>query len=200
MIDIRGISDEHPLQAHVRRTMSAALAHVRPAPLGVQVRFVDDNGPKGGVDIRCALTVRVPFRPSIRVEHMGRPPGTPSTRRSPCSGGSSSATRPGPGTRDAGPRSTTRPPASSPARVRPPRSRPAGPGEGAEGMRTEATGLEATARALVAPGKGILAADESHPTMAKRLAALGIPNTEESRRVYRQLLLTRRGWRARSAA
>jgi ribosome-associated translation inhibitor RaiA len=71
MIDIRGIPDEHPLQAHVRRTMSAVLARVRPAPLGAQVRFVDDNGPKGGLDIRCAVTVRVPFRPSIRVEHMG---------------------------------------------------------------------------------------------------------------------------------
>ena len=74
MIDIRGIPGEHPLQPPVRQTMSAALAHVRPAPLGVQVRFVDDNGPKGGVDIRCALTVRVPFRPSIRVEHMGETP------------------------------------------------------------------------------------------------------------------------------
>jgi hypothetical protein len=72
MIDIRGISDEHPLQDHVRRTLSAALARLRPAPLGVQVRFVDDNGPKGGVDTRCALTVRVPFRPLIRVEHMGQ--------------------------------------------------------------------------------------------------------------------------------
>jgi hypothetical protein len=72
MIDIRGISDEHPLQAHVRRTLSAALARLRPAPLGVQVRFVDDNGPKGGVDIRCSLNVRVPFRPVIRVEHMGQ--------------------------------------------------------------------------------------------------------------------------------
>ena len=57
----------------------------------------------------------------------------------------------------------------------------------------DALDLESLARALVAPGKGILAADESHPTMAKRLAALGIPNTEESRRVYRQLLLTTPG-------
>jgi hypothetical protein len=70
-IDLRGIPDERSLQAHVRKTMSAALARVIPAPLGAQVRFFDDNGPKGGVDIRCAVTVRVPFRPSIRVEHMG---------------------------------------------------------------------------------------------------------------------------------
>ena len=37
--------------------------------------------------------------------------------------------------------------------------------------------LESVARALVSPGRGILAADESHPTIAKRFAALGIENT-----------------------
>ena len=45
-----------------------------------------------------------------------------------------------------------------------------------------------TARALVAPGKGILAADESTPTMAKRLAAIGVESTEERRRKYRSIL------------
>jgi fructose-bisphosphate aldolase class I len=50
--------------------------------------------------------------------------------------------------------------------------------------------LEVTARALVAPGKGILAADESHPSIGRRFDALGIPNTEETRRQYRQMLLT----------
>jgi fructose-bisphosphate aldolase class I len=53
--------------------------------------------------------------------------------------------------------------------------------------------LEAVARALVPPGKGILAADESHPTIAKRFAALGIENTAENRRLYRQMLFTTRG-------
>jgi fructose-bisphosphate aldolase class I len=54
-------------------------------------------------------------------------------------------------------------------------------------------GLEAmqkTARALVAPGKGVLAADESTPTMAKRLAAVGLESTEPRRRTYRELLFT----------
>jgi fructose-bisphosphate aldolase, class I len=46
-----------------------------------------------------------------------------------------------------------------------------------------------TAQDLVAPGKGILAADESTPTMTKRLAAVGVESTEEHRRSYRQLLL-----------
>src|SRR5512132_4264029 len=45
-----------------------------------------------------------------------------------------------------------------------------------------------TAQALAAPGKGILAADESTPTMTKRLAAIGVESTEEHRRSYRQLL------------
>ncbi|WP_107772925.1 class I fructose-bisphosphate aldolase [Nocardioides sediminis] len=49
------------------------------------------------------------------------------------------------------------------------------------------------ARALVAPGKGILAADESHPTMAKRLAQVGLESTEERRRAYREILLTTPG-------
>jgi fructose-bisphosphate aldolase class I len=52
------------------------------------------------------------------------------------------------------------------------------------------TQLESTARALVPSGRGILAADESHPSIEKRFAALGIENTVETRRVYRQMLFT----------
>ncbi|MDE0302362.1 MAG: fructose-bisphosphate aldolase class I [Gammaproteobacteria bacterium] len=50
--------------------------------------------------------------------------------------------------------------------------------------------LSATARAMVAPGKGILAMDESHPTCKKRFDALGIEFTEENRRAYRDMLIT----------
>lgn len=50
--------------------------------------------------------------------------------------------------------------------------------------------LSETAMALVAPEKGILAADESFPTIEKRFAALGIASTEENRRVYREMLFT----------
>lgn len=48
--------------------------------------------------------------------------------------------------------------------------------------------LKATADAIVAPGKGILAADESTGTMGKRLTSIGVANEEETRRQYRQLL------------
>lgn len=48
--------------------------------------------------------------------------------------------------------------------------------------------LAATARAIAAPGKGILAADESTGTIGKRLETINVENTEENRRLYRQLL------------
>jgi fructose-bisphosphate aldolase class I len=60
-------------------------------------------------------------------------------------------------------------------------------------MEERATSLEATARAMVAPGKGILAADESHATIGRRFQAIGVENTEENRRRYRQLLFATPG-------
>ena len=50
-----------------------------------------------------------------------------------------------------------------------------------------------TARALVAGDKGLLAIDESNPTCNKRFARLGIPQTEEARRAYRELIVTTPG-------
>ena len=53
--------------------------------------------------------------------------------------------------------------------------------------------LEETARELVAPGRGILAADESFGTIGKRFEAVGIESSEESRRAYREMLFTTEG-------
>ena len=53
--------------------------------------------------------------------------------------------------------------------------------------------LIATARALVAGDKGLLAMDESNPTCNRRFAAQGIPQTEEARRAYRELIVTTPG-------
>src|SRR4051794_34198748 len=50
--------------------------------------------------------------------------------------------------------------------------------------------LEGIARALVAPGKGILAADESDGTIKKRFDSIGIESTEDNRRAYRDMLFT----------
>jgi fructose-bisphosphate aldolase class I len=56
-----------------------------------------------------------------------------------------------------------------------------------------ARGVVATARALVAGDKGLLAMDESNPTCNKRFAAAGIAQTEEARRAYRELIVTTAG-------
>jgi fructose-bisphosphate aldolase, class I len=53
--------------------------------------------------------------------------------------------------------------------------------------------LEETARAIVADGKGILAADESDGTIKKRFDSIGVESTEENRRAYRELLFTTKG-------
>ena len=53
--------------------------------------------------------------------------------------------------------------------------------------------LEATAHAMVSPGKGILAVDETSPTLSKRFDACGIDSTPESRRAYRGMLFASPG-------
>jgi fructose-bisphosphate aldolase class I len=53
--------------------------------------------------------------------------------------------------------------------------------------------LMATAGKLVADGKGLLAMDESNPTCNKRFAKLGIPQTVEARRAYREMIITTPG-------
>jgi fructose-bisphosphate aldolase, class I len=53
--------------------------------------------------------------------------------------------------------------------------------------------LHETAKALVADGKGILAADESSGTIKKRFDSIGVESTEDNRRAYRDLLFTTEG-------
>ncbi len=50
--------------------------------------------------------------------------------------------------------------------------------------------LNATIADLIQPGKGILAADESHPTIAKRFRAIGVESTEAMRREYRSIIFS----------
>ena len=54
--------------------------------------------------------------------------------------------------------------------------------------------MEQVAKALVAPGKGILAADESTGTIEKRFKSINLANTEDNRRAYRELLFTTAGF------
>merc|ERR550534_231351 len=54
--------------------------------------------------------------------------------------------------------------------------------------------LREIAHKIVDGGKGILAADESTGTIGKRLAGIGVENTEPNRQAYRELLFTTDGW------
>ena len=58
---------------------------------------------------------------------------------------------------------------------------------------TNTANLENVAAAMVSPGKGILAIDESHATIGKRFAAVGVDNEEQNRREYRDLLISAPG-------
>src|ERR1700674_6053141 len=69
-IEIRGIKKDTTLGIHVSTRMAAVLGSLRVAPVRAKVTFFDDNGPKGGIAMRCAIDLRVPYRPPIRVEHV----------------------------------------------------------------------------------------------------------------------------------
>ncbi len=71
---ISGIERDAPLRARTAKLMAATLAKLVVRPVRSQATFVDDNGPKGGRAMRCALMVRLPYRPSVRVERSAETP------------------------------------------------------------------------------------------------------------------------------
>jgi ribosome-associated translation inhibitor RaiA len=73
-IKITGIEGDTKLQSRTVKLMQDQLARLTVRPIGGEVTFFDDNGPKGGRAMRCALTVRLPYRPSVRVERTAETP------------------------------------------------------------------------------------------------------------------------------
>jgi ribosome-associated translation inhibitor RaiA len=67
-VRISGVERDAALRARVGKLMTGAVERITVRPVRSQAVFFDDNGPKGGRAMRCALTVRLPYRPSIRVE------------------------------------------------------------------------------------------------------------------------------------
>lgn len=68
-IDVEGPPVTAALRGKITRRMRDSLTRLGLAPLGVRVLFSDQNGPKGGADVRCAMSVRFPRRPAIVAEH-----------------------------------------------------------------------------------------------------------------------------------
>lgn len=67
-IEIRGVPADRALRTHVAAHLTSSLARLATKPTTAQVTFFDENGPKGGPAMRCAITLRLPYRPHIRVE------------------------------------------------------------------------------------------------------------------------------------
>ena len=67
-VEIRGIPTDRALRARVLAQMTTALGQLGKESVAAQATFFDENGPKGGPAMRCALTVRLPYRPHVRVE------------------------------------------------------------------------------------------------------------------------------------
>src|SRR4029078_11617458 len=109
------------------------------------------------------------------------------------------------GRRDSTPRHLAGEASALPPELRPLGADSTGRGSGARGILLgDGTGYEKgyemshselheTAKALVADGKGILAADESSGHIKKRFDTIGVESTEENRRAYRDLLFTTPG-------
>jgi ribosome-associated translation inhibitor RaiA len=73
-IEVRGPVASPALRAQATDRMTRLLARFGIHSTTARAVFVDENGPKGGMDIRCALTVQRPARPVLRVESMGETP------------------------------------------------------------------------------------------------------------------------------
>ena len=67
-IELQGVSRGSRLAERIEKRLSGELRKVRASPVTALVSFLDENGPKGGRAHRCAITVTVPRRPTIRVE------------------------------------------------------------------------------------------------------------------------------------
>ena len=70
VIDIQGMARDRALRARAAKVVGAALEPIKMAPIRAKITFFDDNGPKGGRGMRCAVDVRLPYRPPVRVEQV----------------------------------------------------------------------------------------------------------------------------------
>lgn len=74
IVSVNGITRHRALSGRVTQLLVATLDALRTKPVSVRAAFADDNGPKGGVAARCGLTVRLPHRPPLHVEHTAETP------------------------------------------------------------------------------------------------------------------------------
>lgn len=65
---IEGLGDDRALRTLISGKVTNTLARLQVVATGVRVQFSDENGTKGGVDIRCSVTIDVPHRPELHAD------------------------------------------------------------------------------------------------------------------------------------
>jgi ribosome-associated translation inhibitor RaiA len=65
---IEGLGDDRALRTLISGKITNTLERLQVAATGVRVQFSDENGSKGGVDIRCSVTIDVPHRPELHAD------------------------------------------------------------------------------------------------------------------------------------
>jgi hypothetical protein len=69
-LEIRGTGGNRTLRAHVVEALNHTVERLGLAPVGAQIGFDDENGPKGGAAVRCLIEIRLPRRPPVDVRHV----------------------------------------------------------------------------------------------------------------------------------
>ena len=69
-LEIDGLSGNPRFRALITRRLDAAFERHGVEPVSSHVAFADENGPKGGLGIRCGITAELPRRPTLHVDHV----------------------------------------------------------------------------------------------------------------------------------
>jgi len=70
IITIEGANHDVALRELVASRLDGLARRHRVRPVSARIGFVDENGPKGGVDTRCALSLELPRRPTLHVNEL----------------------------------------------------------------------------------------------------------------------------------
>jgi ribosome-associated translation inhibitor RaiA len=71
---IEGLGDDRALRTLIAGKITSTLARLQVVATVVRVQFSDENGAKGGVDIRCSVTLHVPHRPELHADTVAADP------------------------------------------------------------------------------------------------------------------------------
>jgi ribosome hibernation promoting factor len=71
---IEGLGDDRALRTLIAGKVTNTLARLQVVATTVRVQFSDENGTKGGVDLRCSLTIAVPRRPELHADTIAADP------------------------------------------------------------------------------------------------------------------------------